>query len=800
MNNLLNISNFTIDTIIKKKYCIYAKYTILHRVLPNIYDGLKPVQRRIIYSLYKLNLLSTSKFKKSTKMVGDVIAKYHPHGDNNVYESAIRLSQWWKTNQPLIDVQGNNGSIDGDNPAALRYTEMKMTKYSDKLIELLKYQTTTNYTNNFDDSEVEPLIIPTIIPNLFINGNSGVAVGIKTNIAPHNLNEIINCFIKVIDNSKISLNRLLKVFEGPDYPTEGYIEFIDDVANIYKNGEGKINLYANCDVKIDKKCNYIVVTNIPYNVKKTNIVNQIQQIIANKSILGINDCIDQSENNMIKIVIYLSKNHNPYLILEQLFLKCGLKNSYFLQFNCIANNKPKQISLIDYLTLLKTNALKIYKNIIKENISYIKHELIILNVLKKIEKQLKECILIIIKSKNKKNAIDNIKDKYNLSSIEANYIVSLKLYKLTKENINIMLSKQAELTLEKNRLELLLKNENNIFNNIKKDLLKIQNNFKIKRKTINATNYLKEIESNKNNYNNPKTENKKTNLYISNDGYYWKINNNEDKNDLINNKNIIYFKKNIDNDEKILLIFQSGEYLLINVNQLKNSANHHLNNELNISLFENKIINIFNIKNYNDKYFIFFVSEFGYVQKINVDLLKNDKNEQKLIKIVKIKQSNDKIIKSFILSNQIMNQKIYLLSKNGYLIKYNHKLIKDVNLKSYMIKGINLTNDKIIDADVCDNKLLNIYNNKLMSKQFNLENISDSIPNTNGVKLFSNTKYWLLFSYKVDKNNLYKLFINDFYWIFKNTITLKIINELKKNINLKNNKNNFTIYKLINIR
>lgn len=398
------LQSINIEKELKKSYLDYAMSVIIGRALPDIRDGLKPVHRRILYSMYILKNNFNKPYKKSARIVGDVIGKYHPHGDNAVYDSIVRMAQNFSLRYPLIDGQGNFGSIDGDSPAAMRYTEIRMSKITKEFLKDIK-KNTINFVSNYDDTEKIPEILPTKIPNILINGSTGIAVGMATNIPPHNIKEVMNTFIAFIDNKKISTKSLMKYIKGPDFPTGGIIENNKEIYKAYKTGKGTIKIKAKIKIEnnLKNKKKYIIIHELPYQINKTKLIEKIIDLIKNKKIDGINKIIDESNKDGMRILIEVKKNTKRKILINKLFYLTNLETSYGINIVALYKNQPKILNLKKIIKIF----IKHRKNIIKKKtlfkINKIKKKIHILEGLLITSKHIKKIINIIINSKNIKN-------------------------------------------------------------------------------------------------------------------------------------------------------------------------------------------------------------------------------------------------------------------------------------------------------------------------------------------------------------------------------------------------------------
>ncbi len=443
------LKNIDINKELKKSYLDYAMSVIIGRALPDIRDGLKPVHRRILYAMYILKNNFNKPYKKSARIVGDVIGKYHPHGDNAVYESIVRMAQNFSLRYPLIDGQGNFGSIDGDSAAAMRYTEIRMSKITLELLQDIE-KNTVNFLPNYDSTEIIPEILPSKIPNILINGSTGIAVGMATNIPPHNINEIINALIKFIKNRKISIKKLMKYIKGPDFPTGGIIENNKGIYKAYKTGQGTIKIKAKINFEKDIKNNkkFIVIQELPYQSNKIKIIEKIIELIKNKKIEGINNIRDESNKEGVRIIIEVKKDIKRKFLLNKLLHLTNLKISYSINIIAIYNGKPKKFNLIKIFNIFIKHRKKIIKNKtifklnkIKKRIHILKGLILsslhidkIINIIKnsqKISEAKKKIKKIKFINKYKNELIKSKINNYKLSKKQISSLLKLNLSKLT---------------------------------------------------------------------------------------------------------------------------------------------------------------------------------------------------------------------------------------------------------------------------------------------------------------------------------------------------------------------------------
>ncbi|VEU78205.1 DNA topoisomerase IV subunit A [Mycoplasmopsis columbinasalis] len=480
---LTKIINENIDVVIADRFSRYSKYIIQQRALPDVRDGLKPVQRRILYSMSELGLQNNKPFKKSARVVGDVIGKYHPHGDSSIYEAMVRMSQDWKMGIPLLQMHGNIGSIDDDPAAAMRYTEVRLAKIADLMLSDLK-KNTVAFAPNFDDSEQEPTVLPSLIPNLLLNGAKGIASGFATEMPPHNLGEILDGAVAKILKPEISLEALMKIIKGPDFPTGGQVFGTDGVYEAFKTGRGKVILVSKYRITEDKKHKYIEIYEIPYGVVKSKLVKDIDLITLTSEIPGIVEIKDQSDRSGISILITLEKDANVETIINFLLQKTELQIYYNYNNVVIQNNSPKLLNLLELLDEYIGHIKNVKTKTLKYDLVKYKLRLEIVEGFIKVSEITDEIIEVIRKSENSKaGVIENLMKVFAFTQNQATAIAELRLYKLSKTDKEAFLREKVELETNIAQCELLL-NDSNAFNKWLIELLKtIKKEYALPRKT-----------------------------------------------------------------------------------------------------------------------------------------------------------------------------------------------------------------------------------------------------------------------------------------------------------------------------
>ena len=417
------IFDYTLEDIMGERFGSYSKYIIQDRAIPDARDGLKPVQRRILYSMYKEKNTYDKGYRKSAKTVGDVIGNYHPHGDSSIYDAMVRMSQPWKTRLPYIDMHGNNGSIDGDSPAAYRYTEARLSKISNEMLRDID-KNTIEFSPNFDDTTIEPTVLPARFPALLVYGAQGISAGYATNIPPHNLTEIIDATIHRIDHPNCTLEDLMKYVKGPDFPTGAIVEGIEGIKEAYRTGRGKINIKSKYTFEEDKNKLSLVITEIPFESNKALLVKKIDDIRIDKKIEGIIEVRDESAAD-VRIVIDLKKNANKELIINYLLKNTDMQISYNFNMVSIVNRRPKLLGLEGALDAFIAHQKEVVRRRTEFDLAHAKARYHIVEGLIKCISILDEVIKTIRASKNKQDAKENLVKEYEFTEEQAEAIVIL---------------------------------------------------------------------------------------------------------------------------------------------------------------------------------------------------------------------------------------------------------------------------------------------------------------------------------------------------------------------------------------
>ncbi len=746
--NKMSVIDFELSNLVENQYGKYAKYVILDRALPNINDGLKPVQRRVLYACYKLLLFYNKPYKKSVRVVGEVIAKYHPHGDISVYNAMLRMSQEWKMRLPLIKTQGNNGSIDGDSPAAMRYTEVKLSEYAHFLLDYIPYNT-VDYIKNFDDSEIEPIILPTIVPNLLINGAIGIAAGYATDIHPHNPCEVIDGVILRIQRPNCFLSDILKKIKGPDYPTGGLIIGGKNALKGYRTGNAKFIIRSRVELINNSKNKEIIITELPFGVVKSNLTRQIEMLRLSDKFNGIKEVRDESNFEGIRVVIVIKPSKSVDYIYKYLLKNTQLQINSNYNMVAIKNNKPALNSLLTMIDAFIKHLNTTYTKLFKYKLEKCEKKLEIINGFIIIINNIKEVVDLLLKSKSKDEAKNILMIKYKLNERQTNAILQMQLRRLTSSNVEelkIEGKKNTELVnFYTKQLSSSDSLNNIIINNLNKTKAKLDSPRKTEIISESEEIVLDESENFKNN---PVT------ILTTQNGYYFKSNS-------FVSFDSIKFKENeipadftyARNKEVQTWFTNGGNFFSFECHRLSKNKEEHLNKIVKYNSENNNIILSLTMnKKWNNKQ-CFAVTKNGYVKRFNLSDFEN-KETLRISKIIKLNE-DDLITKIFVYKKNLENdKKVFLLTKNGYALSFKVNDVSLTKIRSGTVKGFKLKNDKIIAGFLYeDDIIVKLVNNKFQKKAFNANNYEDKTRTSYGYKIIKKeSDKYLLFGFSGEEN------------------------------------------------
>lgn len=734
MENIIQkIYDYTLEEIMGDRFGRYSKYIIQDRAIPDVRDGLKPVQRRILYAMYRTKKTYDKDYYKSASTVGEVIGKYHPHGDSSIYEAMVRMSQPWKMRIPHIDMHGNNGSIDGDGAAAMRYTEARLSKLSGELLRDID-KNTIAFAPNFDDKELEPTVLPARYPNLLVNGAMGISAGYATNIPPHNLGEVIDATIYRIDNPNCRLETIMNIVKGPDFPTGGIIEGIDGIRSAYETGKGKIVVKAK--TRIEK--NKIIVTEIPYDVFKINIVRKIDEIRIDKKIDGIVEVRDETDKDGLQITIELKKDVNPELILAYLFKNTELQTTYNFNMLAIVDRRPQLFGILGILDAYIRHQKEIVYKRSEFDLAHAKARYHIVEGLIKAVSILDEVIKTIRVSKNKADSKENLMIKFDFTEEQAEAIVTLQLYRLSNTDIVLLEEEQANLTKIINYLEEIIKDEGKLMSVIKEELRRIKKEYTLPRLT-EIKERVEEIKID-NTLMLPKED---VYVVLTNQGYIKRVSsrgylsNNGEETQLKENDYVIGLYS-INTLDTILLFTNLGNYLYIPVYEIPDAKwkdlGKHVSNIISLGS-EEKIIKGMPVYDFNAPIYITSFSKNGMVKRTKLNEFKVQRYS-KPINMMKLKDKDEIINVSY--DNK---ENIFIATQNGYGLWYKTNEVSPVGIKAAGVKSINLKNDTVVSGELFDNTTyISIITDKGTAKRLKFEELEQGTRANRGTLLMKEIK------------------------------------------------------------
>ena len=766
---LERIYEYSLEEIMGQRFGSYSKYIIQDRAIPDVRDGLKPVQRRIIFSMYKEKNTYDKPYRKSAKTVGDVIGNYHPHGDTSIYDAMVRMSQDWKLRLPYIDMHGNNGSIDGDSPAAYRYTEARLSKISNELIRDID-RDTVEFAPNFDDTVMEPTVLPARFPNLLVNGSTGISAGYATNIPPHNLGEIIDATVKRIDNPNCTLETLMNIVKGPDFPTGGIVEGIEGIKKAYETGRGKVIVKARTSFEETKGKTSLIITEIPYEVNKSQLVRKIDEIRIDKKIDGILEVRDESDRDGLRIAIDIKKDSNKEVILNYLLKNTELQISYNFNMIAIVNRAPKQLGLREILDAYIVHQKEFITRRTKFDLEHAKARLHIVEGLIRCLSILDDVIKAIRASKNKVEAKDNLVKLFDFSELQAEAIVMLQLYRLTNTDVTLLEDEMKNLNIMVNGLQSILDNEEVLKNVMKDELRKIKKEYALSRKT-DIKEEITEIKIDTKEM----ISKEDVIVTITKDGYIKRtsVRSYQASNDEATVKDGDYLLGLYElNTLDVLLLFTNlGNYLYIPVHLIPSAVwkdlGKHVSNIVKLEQ-EEEIINVIPIINFDTKMTIVIGTRNGMIKKTNLEEFKSSRYS-KPICCMKLKD-NDKVIDAFV-SNK---SDIFISTSNGYGLWFSENEIPTVGIKASGVKAINLKDDtvaSISNFNLGEAEYISVITEKGTGKRVKISEFDKSSRAKRGLMILREVKtnpYKVLKSFIIDSKKMVGLKGNDIKYI-KNT-------------------------------
>ena len=706
--DLSNESNVYIEDEIKAAYLDYSMSVIVSRALPDVRDGLKPVHRRILFSMNEMGMSHKTPFKKSARIVGDVLGKYHPHGDSSVYGAMVRMAQDFNMRYELIDGHGNFGSIDGDEAAAMRYTEARMAKITEELLADIG-KDTIDYRKNFDESLDEPVVLPAKLPNLLLNGANGIAVGMATNIPPHNLGEVVDGIVALIDNPEISIDELITYIKGPDFPTGGIINGKQGIYDAYRTGRGKLRVAGRVEVETSKTGKEsIIVTELPYQVNKARLIEKIADLVRQKKITGISDLRDETDRDGIRIVIELKKGEESELILNSLYKFTDLQNTFGVIMLALVDNSPRVLNLKQVLQKYLEHRFEVITRRTEFELKKARNRAHILEGFKIALDNIEEVIRIIRASKDGNIARAELIAKFGFSEIQAKAILDMRLQRLTGLERDKINQEYNELMLLIEELTGILSDDSKIYGIIKEEALKLKEDFGDERRTeirnaraeISIEDLIKDEE---------------VVVTLTEKGYVKRVAidtyrsqkrggigvnaTNTVEDDVVKD---MYIAKALDT----LLIFTTkGKVFSIKVYEIpetgKQARGKLIGNIINLDDDE-KVSTIIKVREFEKNKNLFFVTRNGVVKKSELTLFDNIKKAGKRA----IRLNEDDEVMFIGLTSGSGEDEIFAATKNGIAIRFSEKDVRSMGTGAAGVRGINLRDeDKIVGAAIISSEM-----------------------------------------------------------------------------------------------
>ena len=737
------IQEYALEEIMGLRFGAYAKEIIQDRAIPDVRDGLKPVQRRILYDMYINHNDFAHPFTKCAKTVGDVLGKFHPHGDSSVYDAMVRMSQWWKQSMPLIDIHGNNGSIDGDGPAAYRYTEARLSKVANELLKDLD-KGTVQWAPNFDDTLLEPTVLPAKFPALLVNGTNGISAGYATNIPPHNLGEIIDATIKRIDSPNCRLETILDIVKGPDFPTGGICMGKNGIIDAFSTGRGRVIVRSKYEVVKTKGKEQIIITEIPFEVNKAMMVAKIDAIRIDKKIDGIAEVRDETDRTGIRIAIDLKTNANSDLIINYLLKNTDLQVSYNYNMVAIVNKRPMTLGILPLLDAYIAHQKEVITRRSKFDLEAYQKRLNIVDGFLKMMDILDEVIKTIRASKNKTDAKENLIKEFGFNAEQAEAIVVLQLYRLTNTDVLALQEEHDNLVKYIKALELILSNEEKLKEVMKYELKKIKKDYPTPRRTE----IIDEIVDIKLDTTDLITK-ENVMVALSNEGYIKRVSmksftsSNGDETTLKPGDYLKYLFE-VSTLDNLVIFTNLGQYLYVPVHTIFEckwkELGKHINNLVTGLAESEYIVGAFIHKDHEEK--ITFVTKNGLVkQSILKDFIVS--RYSKAMLAFKLKD-NDEVI-----AVNSSKSRTILISETGYYVNIDTEEIPVVGARASGVKGMNLKDDFLVAGlSLGSSEYLSIFTNNKTAKRIRVSELETHNRAKKGSTLMKKVKS---FDYKIIK-------------------------------------------------
>ena len=693
-----NIQNMSLEDIMGERFGRYSKYIIQERALPDIRDGLKPVQRRILYSMNKDGNTFDKGYRKSAKSVGNIMGNFHPHGDSSIYDAMVRMSQDWKNREILVEMHGNNGSMDGDPPAAMRYTEARLSEIAGYLLQDIE-KDTVPFAWNFDDTEKEPTVLPAAFPNLLVNGATGISAGYATDIPPHNLAEVIDAVVYMIDHPKAKVDKLMEFLPGPDFPTGAIVQGRDEIKKAYETGKGRIVVRSRTEIeKLKGGKEQIVVTEIPYEINKAVLVKKIDDVRVNSKVAGIAEVRDESDRDGLRIAIELKKDANTELILNYLFKYTDLQINYNFNMVAIDHFTPRLVGIVPILTSYIAHRKEIILARSRFDKTKAEKRLHIVEGLIRVISILDEVIALIRASENKSDAKENLKVSYDFTEEQAEAIVTLQLYRLTNTDVVVLEEEEAELRDKIAMLSAIIGDERTMYNLMKRELRDVKKKFGNPRlselqDTANAI----EIDTAS------LIVEEETFVSVTRGGYLKRTSPRSFNSSTVDevgkrDDDRLVFVSSAKTTQHLLIFTNLGNVIYRPVHELADirwkEIGEHLSQTITNFETNEEVIYTELVDNFDEGTY-FAVTKLGQIKRVERKQFSPWRTyKSKSVKFAKLKNEDDQIITL----SPIKLDDVMLVTKNGYALRFNIEEVPVVGAKAAGVKAINLKKDDVLAA------------------------------------------------------------------------------------------------------
>lgn len=693
-----NIQNMSLEDIMGERFGRYSKYIIQERALPDIRDGLKPVQRRILYSMNKDGNTFDKGYRKSAKSVGNIMGNFHPHGDSSIYDAMVRMSQDWKNREILVEMHGNNGSMDGDPPAAMRYTEARLSEMAGYLLQDIE-KDTVPFAWNFDDTEKEPTVLPAAFPNLLVNGATGISAGYATDIPPHNLAEVIDAVIYMIDHPSAKVDKLMEFLPGPDFPTGAIVQGRDEIKKAYETGKGRIVVRSRTEIeKLKGGKEQIVITEIPYEINKAVLVKKIDDVRVNNKVAGIAEVRDESDRDGLRIAIELKKDANTELILNYLFKYTDLQVNYNFNMVAIDNFTPRLVGIVPILTSYIAHRKEIILARSRFDKAKAEKRLHIVEGLIRVISILDEVIALIRASENKADAKENLKVSYDFTEEQAEAIVTLQLYRLTNTDVVVLEEEEAELRERIAMLAAIIGDERTMYNLMKRELRDVKKKFGNPRLSeLQDTTNAIEIDTAS------LIVEEETYVSVTRSGYIKRTSPRSFSASTLEemgkrDDDRLIFVSPAKTTQHLLIFTSLGNVIYRPVHELSDIRWKEIGEHLSqtISNFDTKeeVIYAELLDSFEEGTY-FAATKLGQIKRVERKEFSPWRTyKSKSLKFAKLKNEDDQVIALA----PIKLDDVMLVTKNGYALRFNIEEVPVIGAKAAGVKAINLKKDDVLTA------------------------------------------------------------------------------------------------------